>query len=196
MKKILSCHFFEPWLEQPCINWLFYEYLNAAKKKHDPRPIRQEQPTRKDSISIEISNLLNIHKDIINPDQISEENIDHVKSLAEQTWSTYQQSHKEQIKKKKIHYKIEVIAPGSKEQQTLLDDLTKIKKNVLWVVLAANMAFYTMIVTFSTFSEFFVFRTNIFSFCLICIFGLVQLIQTICMILDSIKSTVRRLSNV
>jgi len=58
------------------------------------------------------------------------------------------------------------------------------------------MAFYTMIVTFSTFSEFFVFGTNIFSFCLIVIFGLVQLIQTICMVLDSIKSSARRLSYV
>jgi len=124
--------FFEPWLEQPFINWIFYEYLNSFKKKHDPPPIRQEQPTRKDSISIEISNLLNIHKDnIINPDQISEENIDHVKSLVEQTWSTYQQTHKEQIKKKKIHYQIEVIAPGSIEQQTLLNDLTKIKKKCI-----------------------------------------------------------------
>jgi len=173
---------------------IFYLHL---KKKYDPLPMTKEE-TKKNESTIEISALVDIRKENLfhftNPDQISEGNIDNVKLLAEQTWSRYEKCHQKQIKDKKSAYKIELITPDSPEQLALFTDLTTIKKNVLWVVLAANMAFYTIIITFSTFSEFFILGTNVLSFCLIIIFGLVQLIQTICMLLDAIKSLARLLS--
>jgi len=81
------------------------------------------------------------------------------------------------------------------EQVKMLEGLTSIKKNVLWVVMATNIAFFTIIVTMSLRSDFNVFRkVNGFSMSLLVIFGAVQCIQTICMTLDGVKSFIRHIS--
>jgi len=93
---------------------------------------------------------------------------------------------------RKKEYKVVVVPLESKE---LLEGLTVIKKNVLWVVMAANIAFFTIIVAMSLRSDFDVFhKTNAFSMSLLIIFGFVQCVQTLCMILDGVKSVIRRIS--
>jgi len=116
-----------------------------------------------------------------------------MKQLAELEWSLYRGQNTEAIQRQKLVYQIDVLH-NPEEQRALLIDLTKMKKNVLWVVLAANMAFYTLIVCLSSFSDFYVLQTNIFSLFLLFLFGTVQVVQTTCMALDGIKSLARRLS--
>jgi len=137
----------------------------------------------------------------ITPNQIEDSDIDHMnlqfdymKLLAEQEWASYSTKNAIQIKQQKHIFQIELVIPGSDEHKHLLGDLTKIKKNVLWVVIAANIAFYTIVVTMSSLNDFNILQTNVFSLSLLLLFGCVQLVQTTCMFLDSIKSLARRVS--
>jgi len=113
-----------------------------------------------------------------------------MKLLAEEEWGKYQTANKTIIEQKKSDYKVVTL-----DHEKLLEGLTSIKQNVLWVVIAANIAFFTVIVTMSLRSDFDVFhKTNAFSMALLVIFGLVQCVQTLCMVLDGVKSIARRIS--
>jgi len=116
-----------------------------------------------------------------------------IKLIAEEVWIEYEAVNRERIKKKKEDYHVIVASP--EEQAKMLEGLTSIKNNVLWVVVAANIAFFTVIVTMSLRSDFNVFhKVNAFSMALLVIFGFVQCVQTICMTLDGVKSCIRHIS--
>jgi hypothetical protein len=203
--------FFAQWLEQPLINWLCRCYARKPKEQQEEegKLIDQEHKEGKHSTVIEISPLnqsrnqntptnLKDNSDLgryspSTSDHIEEEDIDKMKHAGEVEWDLYHNQNKDHIQKQKIHYQIDVLH-SPEEQKALLTDLTNMKKNVLWVVLAANMAFYTLIVCLSSFSDFYILQTNVFSLFLLFLFGTVQVVQTICMLLDGIKSLARRLS--
>jgi len=216
-------NFFSRWLEQPLINWLCRCYvprrLRGSNKEHQEYiPMKREQEKEeleqekegKHSVVIEMSPLLNLNtnNNLLrnestnslnvpysprNNDRPEEEDIDKMKQLAESEWAEYCDQNAVLIQKQKLYYQIDVIHTHE-EREALLVDLTKMKKNVLWVVLAANMAFYTLIVCLSSFSDFYVLQTNVFSLFLLFLFGSVQVVQTTCMAFDGIKSFARRLS--
>jgi len=213
--------FFTRWLEQPLINWLCRCYVprrlrggKEQEEEHHMKTEEQEQKEEKHSVAIEILPLnqsLNKTPTITNmkersdlsifygrhspstSDHPEEEDIDKMKQTAEGEWSLYHNQNIAHIQKQKLYYQIDVLH-SPEEQKALLIDLTKMKKNVLWVVLAANMAFYTLIVCLSSFSDFYVLQTNVFSLFLLFLFGTVQVVQTTCMALDGVKSLARRLS--
>jgi len=132
--------------------------------------------------------------EVPNPDHIDDDDIDIMKSIAEKEWSNYSSKNENQIKTIKHNLQIELVVPGSDEHKHMFQDLTKIKKNILWVVIAANIAFYTIVVTMSSIKDFDVLQTNVFSLALLLLFGFVQIVQTTCMTLDSVKSLARRVS--
>jgi len=205
--------FFSRWLEQPLINWLCRCYASKPKEEQhqeeEKKLIEPEHKEGKHSTVIEITPLnqslnhntptnLKDNSDLgryspSTSDHIEEEDIDKMKQLGEMEWGLYQNQNQTHIQKQKIHYQIDVLH-SPEEQKALLIDLTNMKKNVLWVVLAANMAFYTLIVCLSSFSDFYILQTNVFSLFLLFLFGTVQVVQTICMLLDGVKSLARRLS--
>jgi len=78
----------------------------------------------------------------------------------------------------------------------ILNDLGKVKYNVLWCVASANVIFFTLIVALSSSQSFNVADTNInaFSLFLLLLFGFIQLVQTFFMIADGMKSWARRVS--
>jgi len=88
------------------------------------------------------------------------------------------------------------IVQVSINEAEILNDLSKVKYNVLWAVASANMIFFTLIVALSSMEHFNVLNTNVnaFSLFLLLLFGFVQIVQTLCMIFDGVKSWARRLS--
>jgi len=209
-------NFFQMLLEQPALGWLFKcckqpapetEEMKLAKKEQEDAKKAEKHSTKDPQIlKFEETLAASIKEEKEEEKKKKEEK---EKKLREETFSSPGRLKEKREQEKTwlaylVHQGLENerkrtesgIVQVNINEAEILNDLGKIKYNVLWVVASANIIFFTLIVALSTMQDFNVLNTNVnaFSLFLLLLFGIVQIIQTICMIFDGVKSWARRLS--
>jgi len=207
--------FFQKILEQPAMGWLCkcfktkkpeteeekHEREMKKEKEKEEEELKKDPKIKKYEEHIALLTKTRLANEKLSKeerekrDRLKELQIDRLKEKREQeiTWLAYLTHYGLDFMRQRLESGI--VYTGINEAE-ILNELTKVKYNVLWCVASANLIFYTLIVALSSMQDFNVLGTtvNAFSLFLLMVFGFVQFIQTICMISDGVKSWARRIS--